>query len=59
MILNVNGKDVCTSDASYGKPPGSDEISLLKMSLCPGEIPLKKGDSLTLKSVYDLSKHPL
>lgn len=53
MVMSVNDKDVCTSVPKY-----EGEV-ISTMSLCPEPIPLKKGDFLTVRSVYDLTKHPL
>jgi hypothetical protein len=58
MILEINGKEVCESKAIYGKG-GEDYETIHNMSGCPSGIPLKKGDELVLKSVYDLAAHPL
>jgi hypothetical protein len=59
MILKVNGKEVCHSTANYGKGGDSNEETILEMSQCEKNIPIKKGDTLQLKSVYDLKTHPL
>lgn len=53
-VLMVNGKDVCTSTPTYDK-----EGVITKMSLCPKSIPLKKGDTVSLRGTYDLTKHEL
>jgi hypothetical protein len=58
MILEINGKEVCESKAIYGNG-GEDYETIHNMSGCPSDIPLKKGDELVLKSVYDLASHPL
>lgn len=58
MILLLNGKEVCNSDAVYGKG-GENYETILYMSPCPEAIPIKKGDMMELKSVYDLKTHPL
>jgi hypothetical protein len=34
-------------------------LTVSSMSDCQGPIKVKKGDSVTLKAEYDLSKHPL
>lgn len=52
--LAVNGKVQCVSEATYD---ANGVIST--MSLCPQPIQLKKGDYMTVTSVYNLPKHPL
>jgi hypothetical protein len=54
MELFVNDKEVCVSRARYT----ADGV-ISGMSFCDTEIPVKKGDYLSMKSVYDLTKHPL
>jgi hypothetical protein len=54
MELAVNGKDVCISKARYNS---NGVIS--GMSFCDTAIPVKKGDYVTMRSVYDLVKYPL
>ncbi|KAF2674468.1 hypothetical protein BT63DRAFT_474211 [Microthyrium microscopicum] len=57
MILLINDKEVCVSAPIYTKANGFESIA--GMPSCPEAIPVKKGDTLTMKSVYDLAKHPL
>jgi hypothetical protein len=53
MLLAVNDKVVCESLPEYkGK-------ELWSMTACSGPIDVKKGDYITLTSVYDVPKHPL
>jgi hypothetical protein len=59
MILLVNGKEACESIAQYGQGGANNDQTILNMSTCPAGIPIKKGDYLELKSVYDLKSHPL
>jgi hypothetical protein len=71
MDMFINDKFVCSSKAEYGKPDeggnshshgagGARDISLTIRSMSPcGEIPVKKGDALSMVVEYDLSKHPL
>jgi hypothetical protein len=59
MVLNINGKEVCTSKAVYGKGGNISGEKILYMSPCGKNIPIKKGDVLTINSVYDLKTHPL
>lgn len=53
MILTVNNKTVCESFPEY------KDKRLWSMSACSGPVDVKKGDWLTLASVYDVPKHPL
>jgi hypothetical protein len=59
MILAINGKEVCISVPSYGKGGDNNYETISSMSSCSKEIPVKKGDVLTMSSIYDLVKHPL
>jgi len=59
MVLYINGKEVCTSNAVYGKGGESTGDTITNMSNCEKNIPVKKGDVLTMNSVYDLKTHPL
>jgi len=59
MILYINGKEVCTSMPIYQSNGVGNETVLTGMSICDDAIKVKRGDFLTMKSVYDLSKHPL
>jgi len=52
--LMVNGKSACTSLPTY-----NSKNVITHMSLCPKPIQLKKGDVVTISSLYDLSKHKL
>jgi len=61
MDMAINGKHVCSSKATYGgtgsQVGGWETISA--MSYCDGPIPVKKGDGLSMATIYDLKKHPL
>ncbi|KAF1991429.1 hypothetical protein K402DRAFT_125257 [Aulographum hederae CBS 113979] len=65
MQLFVNDQPVCTSKATYGGEGGEMEVDGKKwetisgMGECGKSIPVKKGDSLKMSSVYDLAAHPL
>ena len=59
MILSINGKEVCISVPSYSKGGDNNYETISAMSSCSKEISVKKGDVLTMASVYDLAKHPL
>jgi hypothetical protein len=54
MQLMVNSKLVCESMAEY-----DDKGYINSMTLCPNPIPIKKGDNVSMISVYDVKKHPL
>jgi len=54
MVMNIDGKTVCTSYPTYA-PTGV----ITNMSLCPDLIPLKAGSYMTISSEYDLTKHKL
>ena len=54
VITYLNGKEICTSIAEYD---GSNGI--FGMSACDKPIKVKKGDVVSLKSVYDIVKHPM
>jgi len=53
MMLYVNDKLVCTSVPEY-----KDDV-IVSMTTCEKPIPLKKGDYVSMASVYDVVKHPL
>jgi hypothetical protein len=53
-----------TGRATTAPPPpkskGDSSIKTISyMTDCAGPFPVKKGDYVTLRAVYDLSKHPL
>ena len=58
MMLFINGKEVCTSHAIYGRGGDNNAETIHEMTACP-VISFKKGDILSMQSVYDLSQHPL
>jgi len=53
-LLMVNGKTACTSLPTY-----DNKGVITHMTLCPKPISVKKGDVITISSLYDLSKHKL
>ncbi|KAF2437194.1 hypothetical protein EJ08DRAFT_691495 [Tothia fuscella] len=59
MVLYVNEKEVCTSKPIYSPNGIGNETVLTGMTQCNNVFQVKKGDYLKMKSVYDLSKHPL
>jgi hypothetical protein len=65
MQLFINDKKVCSSNAGYGGEGASTSIGgqqwevLSSMDYCDGPFKVKKGDQLSMASVYDLKKHPL
>jgi hypothetical protein len=54
MILLINDKEVCTSVPKY-----NEANVITSMSLCPEVIPLKKGDTMSIRAVYNLKDHDL
>ena len=50
-------------ESTAAKPASSSSSASIKtishMTTCVGPIPVKKGDTMKLVAVYDLSKHPL
>lgn len=86
MVVKINDKFTCSSDAIYGdatektgapmsgaamgghshggseKPKTANEAAvktISSMTTCTGPFDVKKGDTMTLTAVYDLSAHPL
>jgi hypothetical protein len=59
MIMMVNGKEVCQSNAIYSKDSKHNSETIIDMTPCPDAIPLTKGDEISLQSIYDLKSHPL
>jgi hypothetical protein len=54
MVLFLNGKEICTSRAVY------DEKEVIQaMTSCDETHPVKKGDVITVKSIYDIVRHPM
>jgi hypothetical protein len=53
MVLYLNDKEICTSQATY------EGHNIAAMNTCDKAIKVKKGDALVLKSVYDITKHPM
>lgn len=59
MVLYINNKEVCTSQATYGKGGDNNDQTIVGLSRCPATIPFNKGDVMTLDAFYDLATHPL
>lgn len=59
MIMLINDKEVCESKAVYGKGGANNDETIVAMTACPYGLKLKKGDILSMKSVYDLKTHPM
>ena len=65
MVLYLNGKLICNSEAVYGGKQGTlieggqkwETIS--RMQDCHDPFKVKKGDLLKMVAVYDTLKHPL
>jgi hypothetical protein len=54
MVLSLNGEEICTSNAAY-----NDGKTISSMSPCDNSVKVKRGDFLSMKSVYDVAKHPM
>lgn len=59
MVMLINDKEVCESKAVYGKGGSNNDETIVSMTPCPPSLKLKKGDILSMKSVYDLKSHPM
>jgi len=66
MIVYVNEKNVCISNATYGTSytgelanNGKKWTTISKMSDCSNIIPVKKGDVIKLEATYNEKEHPL
>lgn len=59
MVLFINDKEACISQATYGKGGDNNDQTIVGLSMCPAIIPFKKGDVMTMDAVYDLGQHPL
>lgn len=59
MVMLINDKEVCESKAVYGKGGSNNEETIVRMIECAPGLKVKKGDTLTLKTIYDLKTHPL
>lgn len=59
MVLYVNEQEVCTSSPIYQASGVGNETVLTGMTQCNKAVPLKKGDYISMRSTYDLSRHPL
>jgi hypothetical protein len=63
MQVFVSGKEVCNTVPTYAKVEsrGKDEevhYTIREMSLCQPQAQLKKGDTIMIKSNYDVEKYP-
>lgn len=59
MVLTINDKEVCESKAIYGKGGANNDETIVKMTPCDPGIKMKKGDVMSMKTIYDLKTHPL
>lgn len=59
MKLFLNEKEVCTSLPTYKAGGLQNVASIVKMSGCYNEIPVKQGDIFMITTTYDIQKHPL
>jgi hypothetical protein len=53
MVMYLNDKEICLSTPTYKGE------TITGMNDCEKPIKVKKGDVLTMKSVYDITKHPM
>jgi hypothetical protein len=67
VVLNLNGKTICDSEARYGldsratsnlAPNGKAWQVITEMTQCTEPVPVKKGDVLQMVSIYDNELHP-
>jgi hypothetical protein len=60
LQLVLNGKVICDSHAEYGGAAQTNGAwqTISSMSSCPKNVEVKKGDTLTIESFYDLERHP-
>jgi hypothetical protein len=64
MVMTINGKQVCDSEAIYGgpglegkNPDGKPWATIARMSPCP-LIKINTGDKIVMQANYDIIKHP-
>ena len=65
--INVNGRLICDSRATYGGEKGTLKTNggkgawetISSISECTEAIKVTKGDNITVQAHYDLEKHPL
>jgi hypothetical protein len=60
--LWLDNKLICHSVPTYGPPPGGkvdSGLTIVDMSWCYDPVRIKKGDTLTVKTFYDTTVHPL
>jgi hypothetical protein len=58
LEMRINGEQVCNSVAGYDVGNGN-QLMIKNMTACPPKIPVKTGDIIEVKAVYNLEKHPL
>jgi hypothetical protein len=54
MVMYLNDEMICNSEAKYDA-----KNTLQAMDTCDKIIKVKKGDELVIKSIYDITKHPM
>jgi Stress up-regulated Nod 19 len=66
VLLTLNDRVICDSRAIYGGdgsssvgPNGKPWETIREMTQCTDAIAIKKGDVISMRSVYDTSLHPL
>ena len=64
MVVTLNGKTICESQAQYGglgheQIQGNGEVwkTIASMSSCGESIRVRKGDKLNFVANFDLAKH--
>src|ERR1700759_3628497 len=58
VVMKVNNKPVCTSNAEYRKGETGTWDALSNMGVCTDIVPVKKGDTIGLTAQYNLELHP-
>jgi hypothetical protein len=58
ILMKINDKQVCDSQAIYGKSGTGDWLTIDHMTLCTQPIKVSKGDRVTLEAYYDHETHP-
>jgi hypothetical protein len=60
LQLVLNGKVICDSQAKYGGAAQTNGAwqTIGGMTSCPKNVQVKKGDTLSIESFYDLERHP-
>ena len=66
MVVRVNGKDKCNSQAIYGGAAATAKMedgrvwqTISRMTHCVDPFPIARGDNITIEANYDFASHPL